>query len=257
MKPSRPARFKQRSIIRALACALVFVCSFAWPQNDSRSDASRFRIAGRVVNASTGEPVPRATIAALTDDNRTVASAVSDAEGQFLIDRLPAGKFPLTASKRGFHTAFYDEHESFNSAIVTGEGLDTEHLQFALAPEAILHGVVTSDGGDPVEGANVMLFRTPDASHPGEPIKQVDGTVTDDTGAYEFGNLSAGDYYVAVEAEPWYALRHHTSRNSVNSDTSLDVAYPITFFDSTIDDAAAARIALDTGSREEANITLQ
>lgn len=235
--------------VLAVGCALL-----AWPQNDARSTAGRFRIAGRVLNASTGESVPRATVSALTPDNNTIATAVSDADGKFVIDQLPAAKYPLTASKRGFRTVFYDEHEGFNSAIVTGEGQDTEHLQFSVPPQAVLHGIVTGDGGDPVEGANVMLFRS--ADHPGEPVRQVDGTVTDDTGGYEFGNLSAGQYYVAVEAEPWYALHHHPTRDALNSDPSLDVAYPITFFDTTIDDAAAAPITLDVGSREEANINM-
>lgn len=234
---------------------MAFGCALrAWPQNDAPSSATGFRIAGRVVNASTGESVPRATISALSPDNNTLASAVSDVEGRFVIDHLPAAKYPLTASKRGFRTVFYDEHEGFNSAIVTGEGQDTEHLLFSVPPQAILHGIVSGDGGDAVEGANVMLFRSPD--HAGEPVRQVDGTVTDDTGHYEFGNLSAGQYFVAVEAEPWYALHHHPSGDAANSDPSLDVAYPITFFDSTVDDAAAAPIALDVGSREEANINL-
>jgi hypothetical protein len=242
---------------RPIFCAAALGCGLlAWAQDDSNSGTSRFRIAGRVINSSTGEPVPRATVAALSEDNRTVASAVSDADGKFSIDHLPAGKYPLDAARRGFRTAFYDEHDSFNSAIVTGDGQDTEHLQFALAPAAVLRGIVTGDGGDPVEGANVMLFRRPDPSQTNEPVRQVDGTVTDDTGTYEFGNLSAGEYYLAVEAEPWYALHHHSIRNSDNPDANLDLAYPITFFDSTIDDAAAAPIALDDGSREEANISM-
>ena len=222
-----------------------------------RTVSQEFRIAGRVVNSSTGEPLARATVTALTEqDNHVIASSLSDADGHFAIEHLPAGKYPLTASKRGFRTAFYDEHEDFNSAIVTGDGQDTEHLQFQLAPAAMLHGVVTGDGGDPVDGASVMLFRIPDPSHPGERVTQVDGTNTDDTGAYEFGNLAAGEYYVAVKADPWYALHGRANRNPDNAGTNLDVAFPITFFDSTSEEASAAPIALAVGSREEANVNL-
>ncbi len=240
----------------AVAFALAAVIS-ASAQAPSHSADNGFRIAGRIVNSSTGEPIPRAAIAALAErDNHTLSSVLSDADGRFSMEHLPAGKYPLTASKRGFRTAFYDEHEDFNTAIVTGEGQDTEHLQFQLAPAAILRGVITADGGDPVAGANVMLFKSPDASHPGERVMQVDGAISDDTGAYEFSNLPAGQYFVAVKADPWYAMHGRANRNPDDTNANLDVAYPITFFDSTIDQASAAPITLAEGSREEANISL-
>jgi hypothetical protein len=248
------ARIIQSGI--SVALALLAVLS-AWAQGSSHSAETGFRIAGRIVNSLTGEPIPRATIAALAEqDNHTVGLVLSDADGRFSIEHLPAAKYPLTASKRGFRTALYDEHEDFNTAIVTGEGQDTEHLQFQLAPAAILRGVITGDGGDPVAGANVMLFKSPDASHPSERVTQVDGASSDDTGAYEFSNLSAGEYFVAVKADPWYAMHGRANRNPDDTGTTLDVAYPITFFDSTIDQASAAPISLAEGSREEANISL-
>ena len=58
-------------------------------------------------------------------------------------------RHPLTASKRGFRTVFYDDHEGYNTAIVTGPDQDTTHLIFFLVPGAVLHGVVSGDGGDP------------------------------------------------------------------------------------------------------------
>ena len=166
----------------------------------------------------------------------------------------------MTASKRGYTTAAYDEHEDFSSAVVTGEGQDTAHLVFRILPGAVLRGVVTADGGDPVEGAEVMLFEKPQGHKPGGKITQVDSTTTDDTGAYEFVNLAKGEYLLAVKAEPWYAMHHEGGgahgRQSEGTNPVLDVAYPITYFDSTTDEASAALIVLAGGSREEANINL-
>jgi Carboxypeptidase regulatory-like domain len=222
-----------------------------------------YRIAGRLVNALSGEPVRKATVAALAEeDSHIVQSVLSDADGRFVMERLPAGKFPLTASKRGFRTAFYDEHDEFNSAIVTGELEDTGNLLFRLTPAAVLHGVVTADGGDPVESASVLLFERQPASPHGEPtesIRQVDATTTDDTGAYEFSNLAAGEYLIAVTASPWYAMHEPSStarRNPTSEIEPLDVAYPVTFFDSTTDEASASPIVLAGGGREEADINL-
>ena len=109
----------------------------------------KYRIAGRMVNAATGEPVRRASVALLAEsDSHTVASVESDGEGQFVFTGLGAGKFQLTASKRGFRTAFYDEHEEYSSAIVTGEGEETGGLVFRLVPGSVLYGVVAGDGGN-------------------------------------------------------------------------------------------------------------
>ena len=89
-----------------------------------------YRIAGTVVNAVTEEPVRRATVAVLSETNREVIeSVVTDNEGRFSLEGLAAGKYPLTASKRGFLTGFFEEHDGgYNSAIVTGEGQETGDL---------------------------------------------------------------------------------------------------------------------------------
>jgi 5-hydroxyisourate hydrolase-like protein (transthyretin family) len=225
---------------------------------------SGYRIAGTVVNAASGEPVRRATVALLSEeaDGHIVESVETDNDGRFSLDGLPAAKFPLTASKRGFLTAFYDQHEGYNTAIVTGADQETSGLVFRLTPGAALRGVVTADGGDPVDGAKVMLFLKPHGHNPGARITQAGEAATDDTGAYEFDDLAAGEFLLVVKAEPWYAMHpsfdsEENQQPKAASSTLLDVAYPVTFFDSTNDEASATPISLAGGSREEANINLR
>lgn len=204
-------------------------------------------------------------VAALSEeDSHTVAAVVSDNDGHFSLERLPAAKYQLTASKRGFRNAFYDEHGDYNSAIVTGPGQETGNLTFKLVPGGMLYGVVTTEGGDPVENARVMLFRKFKNGKPGGLTAQSDTTATDDTGAYEFDELAAGEYYLAVSADPWYAMHRNSRRDRHNAAESggddpvaaLDVAYPITFFDSATDEASATRIQVTGGSRQQADINL-
>ena len=221
-----------------------------------------YRIAGTVVNAASGEPVRRATVSVLSEeaDGHIVESVETDNDGRFALESLPAAKFPLTASKRGFLTAFYDQHEGYNTAIVTGADQDTSGLVFRLTPGAALRGVVTADSGDPVDGAKVMLFLKPHGHNPGARITQAGEAVTDDTGAYEFDGLAAGEYLLAVKAEPWYAMSRAAAggkqRTEGDAGAVLDVAYPMTYFDSTTDEASATRIVLAGGSREEADFNL-
>jgi len=252
------------------ACVLVAVLP-AWAQSAKRDpgNGGMYRVAGVVVNAATGEPVARASVAVLEESNsETVENTMTDSQGRFALEQLPAAKYQLTASRRGYHLAFYDEHDDYNCAIVTGPGQDTEHLTLRLPPNAILHGQVSGDGGDPVADARVMLFKVPPgvgrdfvrARGPENSIEQVGSATTDDLGDYEFGDLEAGDYLLAVMADPWYAV-HNPARpagaDAANSpDNPLDVAYPVTYFDSTTDELSATPISLASGDRQEADISL-
>lgn len=249
-----------------LLTALVFAAQFA-PAQAASERASKapttgpYRIAGVAIDALTGEPVRRASVAALDEnDSHVIESALSDNEGRFTLAGLPAAKYQLTASKRGYLTAYYDEHDEYSTAIVTGADQDTSALKFRLTPAAILRGQVTGDGGDPVEGARILLFRKPRKPRLGERIAHADSTTTDDTGTYEFGNLAAGDYLVAVTAEPWYSMhRPSKASGSASGDepaAALDVSYPVTYFDSTTDEASATVIPIVAGEAEQANIGL-
>jgi hypothetical protein len=262
-------RFKPILFAYALLLALP-VLGQQTPQTSPRPSATNsYRIAGTIVNSTSNEPLRHATVAVLSEeDSHTIAAVESDEDGHFSFDRLPAAKYQLTASKRGFRTAFYDEHQEFNSAIVTGPDQETDKLTFRIVPGAILHGAVITEGGDPVEQARVMLFLKSRNGKPGGRTIQSANTATDDTGAYEFSNLAAGDYLLAVVAEPWYAMHRAARRsNQLNPNTAdtvgaadpaaaLDVAYPVTYYDSTPDEASATRIVLAGGSRVEADITL-
>lgn len=229
----------------------------------ARRKPAAYRIAGTVVNGETGEPVERAAVTLLDPESSlAVASTESDANGRFRLEELAAGKYQLSASKRGYRTGFYDEHEEYNSAIVTGPDQDPTHLVFRLTPGAMILGTVTGDGGDAVEGAHVLLVeRKHDharSSGPAERIVQAGSTSTDDTGAYEFTGLEPGNYSVVVQADPWYAI--HPNQKQIGSgqqkELPLDVTYPLTFYDSATEEAAAARIQVAKGERAEASILL-
>jgi Carboxypeptidase regulatory-like domain len=247
------------SIRKQVRLCAALLAGSAWAA--AAAQTGPYRVAGTVVNAVTGEPVSGAMVALLTvQGSSTFAATESGEDGRFDIENLPAAKLQLTASKRGYCTGFYNQHGDYNSAVVTGEGQDTGNLVFRLAPEAVLSGVVTGDGGDPVAGATVLLFEEPRGHDPGAKIDQANAATTDDTGAYEFADLAAGEYLLAVRAQPWYAMSQFSTnldrRPESEQQAALDVAYPVTFFDSTTDESSATPIMLAGGSRQQANVSL-
>ncbi|HTB96493.1 MAG TPA: carboxypeptidase regulatory-like domain-containing protein [Terracidiphilus sp.] len=220
-----------------------------------------YRIAGTVTNAMTGEPVVHATVSLVDEEARdTLWSVESGNDGQFSLERVPAAKYGLRVTKRGYLTSFFDEHDGFSSAIVAGEGLDTEHIPFRLRPGATVHGVVTDDAGEPVQQAQVLLMRKSKATGLGEKlVRSISGT-TDDMGGFEFWDLMPGTYFLAVKATPWYALHPslsgRTADGTEQETAALDVAYPVTYFDGTTEEAGATPITLTSGDRAEVNLAL-
>ena len=78
-----------------------------------------FRVAGTVVNKTGAHPLAGARVVLGDTRNRqNTQSVVTSNDGRFTF-QVPAGKYSLEAAKRGFITAFYNQHDQFSTAIVT------------------------------------------------------------------------------------------------------------------------------------------
>lgn len=229
--------------------------------------AKLYPIAGSVANSMSGEMVPGATVTLFCGDQRHLAyTTLTDADGHFAFDPVPAQKCAMLATRRGYMATFFNEHDQYSSAIVTGENQNTEHILFHINPGAMIRGFVTDDAGEPVEGAHVLLVRKTTTGGLGERmVKSISGE-TDDNGRFEYWNLVPGAYFLAVKANPWFA-RHPSSISSDETNASasderrrlaaaLDVAYPITYYDSSNDERAAAPIPVRSGDRIQADVML-
>jgi Carboxypeptidase regulatory-like domain len=227
-----------------------------------------FEISGTLVNANTGQPIPRARVAVAPVTQRDNFTTVMTGEdGRFSFANLTPGKYTLTAQARGYLLQSFNQHDGFSSSIVVGPDLDSGNLLFRLAPEGAISGVVTDEAGEPVRNAQVMLYFTGlsagiDATRPRG------GAMTTDEGAYHFGHLPPGHYLVSVSARPWYAQHVRPQDGSMDGPPGqaafdpetarlLDVAYPVTFSGGATDAAAAIPIVVGRGDKAVADISLQ
>jgi hypothetical protein len=243
--------------------APLFIAFYGLAQSQTMPKAiGSYAISGVVVSAATGQPLDRAEVTLHNSNGESlVADTTTGPDGRFAFEHLPAGKFALAASRRGYIGMAYDEHEGYSTAIVTGEGLKSDGLIFHLSPRAVIRGTVSDDTGDPVQQARVSLYRVDLRSGLGN-IVRAGNTTTDDTGAYEFSRLDAGNYYVAVMATPWYATRpqpRHDAEGNVLPDeqrSPLDVAYPTTFYADVTDSDSATPIPVKAGDQVQVNLTM-
>jgi len=262
-----PAKANSRRVLRIFLCIAFLACPSVGAQAPPASAPSHatpglFTIAGTVVNLVTGNPVPNASVAVLSSANsHAVESVLADENGRFALPGLPAAKYQLTVSKRGYRTSFYEQHENYLSGIVTGDDQETGNLIFRLSPGASLRIEITDETGDPVEKADIGLFQRTREAGVGERVVEALRGVSDDTGATEFFNLEPGKYYVTVAAEPWYAMHGSSAAPSGagaahRTNSALDVVYPLTFFDGATDESSATPIVLTAGSREQISVRL-
>lgn len=223
-----------------------------------------YTISGTVVSTTTGQPLDRADVSLLAGDSeqgQPIAETTTNADGRFTFTHLAAAKYSLHADRPGYLAAAYDEHDGFSTSIVTGEGLISDGLIFRLAPYAVIAGTITDDSGDPVQQAKVSLFRQ-DVHSGSSKIIRASSAITDDTGAYEFARLEPGNYFLSVTATPWYATRPFPKFDEQSNPlpdathTSLDVAYPMTFYADVTDENAATPIPVKAGDRIPVNFTL-
>ncbi|HKR28178.1 MAG TPA: carboxypeptidase-like regulatory domain-containing protein, partial [Acidobacteriaceae bacterium] len=222
-------------------------------------------IAGVVVNAATGAPVDGVDVRLFTpgEQGAQAGESLTDANGAFRFSGLPQGKYRLQASRRGYITSGYQDHNGFSTAIVTGPQQDTSHLRFALTPFGVIDGTISDDSGDPVSDAQVRLFRQDEAQGEGR-ILSAGQQMSDDRGTFEFPQLRPGSYFICVTAAPWYAFRPapqmDSSGNPLPDDqqpaSALDVAYPVTFYPNATDSSGATPIPVRGGDRLQINFSL-
>lgn len=260
----RTGPFRLRSTILAVGLSsLPFIVSYAQtpasPQDSSQS--ATLRIAGTIVNALDGSPLARARVSISETSNRGKSVSVMTSEnGHFDFSGLKAGKYSLQGAKRGFLSAAYDQHEQFSTAIVTGAGLDTEHLVLRLTPLATLAGKVLDESGEPVRRAQVRLFReNKDAGL--NRISSAGASSTDDVGAYEFPTLAPGNYFMSVDAKPWYAVHPISTTqdgtpNRAFVPPSLDVSYPTTYYNGATESDLAVPIPVKAAEHLQIDVQL-
>jgi hypothetical protein len=239
----------------------------------AQSVASTYAIAGTVVDAGNGNPIPHAELSLeIKNDEITVAA---DGSGRFRFENLEPGKYRLYAGATGYVRQGLNQHGSFFTGVVVGNGLDSEHLEFRLHPQAVIYGRVTDENGEAVRNATVRLFSVPRTSAE-RPSFQAQAE-TNDLGDFRFARLLAGRYCVVVETRPWYAqtafsyLLDAAPNNGstgvarlsfshapgTKPDPALDVVYPVTFYPGATNERSASALHLSEGETEQANIQIR
>jgi hypothetical protein len=228
-------------------------------ESDPPSNA-RVTVHGVVMNAASGEPLPRALVR-LTGDGS--AGTLTDGEGRYELPGIPMGPQQFEVIKPGF----LDETAEA-AAAAGGDTRDFAHtviaaatmpdVTFKMTPANSIHGIVQLSTGDAAQGIEITLLRqTVQSGRLGWQLV-LPGAATTRTnadGAFRFGGLADGVYVVysapAMDNESVGPLVDPNSARTIERN-----GYASQFYPEAHDLAGAAKIHLRGGEQAEANLSL-
>jgi hypothetical protein len=163
-------------------------------------------VSGRVMNAATDQPVPRALVRL---NNRAV---LTDSEGRFRFEQNKESSANVLITKPGFYAS--PEYGDAGNLYLQSTQLAAP-LELRIYPEALLTGVVLAPDGTALPGISVNAMRSV-YDDSGRRWMSVDQRETDSHGRFRIP-VPAGEYRVQT---------HYSLLNSTISEAVLPVAVP-------------------------------
>lgn len=161
-------------------------------------------ISGTVKNSSQS-PIQGAILTAMKDNK--VYMATSDANGDYVVEALPAGIYQVTVDP---NENDYVASKIDDVNVVSNQ--ETSNQDFALTPAGKITGTITDSSQEPIEGAFLLGIEPNDLNDDPKAISIFIPTKTDSDGNYTIRHLRTGTYVIFVDA------------NDYVSDSEMDVS---------------------------------
>lgn len=234
---------------------------FGGPDVGRRAPATgTARIRGRVVSPDTGAGVRRAQVR-LSGQEAGSRLAITENDGRFTFDRLPAGRVMVSASKAGYVTVSYGQTRPFESGkpIELAEGQILDRADIAMPRGGVITGRVVDEFGEPVPEATVNVLRSVWLG--GRRRLQAAGrsATTNDLGQYRVYGLSPGDYYVNASVRDAAAMELSMAAMAGAAPGGVSIVpgappsagYAPTYFPGTGNPADAQRVTVAAGQESQ------
>jgi hypothetical protein len=200
---------------------------------------------GQVLAAGTGAPVRRAQVRAMSMEGRGGGVTSTDAQGNFEIKELPAGRYNVTAMKGGFVQGQFGQRRPTEpgTPIDLSDGQTAEKVNFVLSRGSVIAGRVVDDGGEPVSATQVAAVRYQFISGTRRLVPAGgEGSTdrTDDQGNFRLFGLPPGEYYISANN------RQNMMMMPGMNNTEAEGFAP-TYFPGTPNIAEATRVTVKAG----------
>ena len=227
---------------------LAFLSSLVRAQ-ESPGSSCPCTLQGTVVDSISGAPV-RGALVESSNDTGSARGTLTDSQGAFQFEGLPAGSVSLMATKPGFLTSSPVPYLKKFSTFQVGPAVPPALIK--LTPTGVIYGRVVDDHGDPLENFEVQLVRR--APSDGTPFlfTQLLGAhqpfVTDDRGNFRIPDLPPAAYFVLVGPAGRETYR--------SQDTPVPLGYSRVFYPGVTDLASASPLKVFAGRETQTNFVL-
>ena len=211
-------------------------------------------IEGKIVNANTGEAVPKAMVTMrLATPSRTnmgpppAFTTTSGADGRFAMKDIEPGSYRLTVTRNGFVMAEYGSRGPMRA----GTTLKLEPAQkmtavdFKLTPHGVIAGRIVDEDGEPLAHVQVAPMRYMFRQGRRQ-LSPVGGASTDDRGDFRIFGIAPGRYFISANYTPRMFYDSTQDRSAAGPS---DESYLPTYFPGSTDPAAAS--AFDVGPGQQ------
>ena len=173
-------------------------------------------------------------------------SAISDDDGRFAIERLPAGRFTISVTRASFITSAYGAKRPGKpgTPIVLAAGARVTDLVVTIWRGAVIAGVVRTEDGQPAEGLSVRVIAAHQTTEPSILTLDNNGVKTNAAGEFRIFGLLPGTYLLCVTPP---VLRGAAA--TAMSEAEMDAALATLRTRATASPAARASATLPVPSR--------
>ena len=249
----------------AIAAAIAFAQDPPNPSPDPNAPlGTAANVHGVVMNAVSGEPLPRALVQINGGSGQAV---LTDGDGRFEISGLPQGPNVFQLIKPGFEDAASAEKGQVlrdlrgytHDVFITS---NTPALTFSMRPTNAIRGHIELSTGDVALNIRVTLLQR--QIHNGRASwRLINGVQTNADGNFHFAHLEDGDYIVKAEPAPEAETPANTGTVLIDGGPSAASAnrlringYPEIYFPDAREFSGAAHFHLAGGDQSEANINM-
>jgi hypothetical protein len=158
------------------------------------------RIAGRVVDATSGKPVKAARLLLLPIEGQRLTNWTrSDSQGRFEYTALQARRYTLSVDAERFVSMEFGQKRpgETGTQIQVADGQDFR-ADISLPRASAIEGALLDEFGDPAPSVSVQLARRIFVSGRHRLLPEQRPVVTDDRGRYRISGVSPADYFVVA-----------------------------------------------------------
>ncbi len=153
-----------RSAAGLPAAAVCLLLLLTPHDNDAIARTQTGIVAGVVVAADSGQPLPRATVSLTNLADPTPSVTLADNAGRFRFDEVAAGSYRVMATRAGYVPTAYGarRYDDPGITIVVSSDSRFDDLRVALMPGAAVSGDVVDVNGRPASAVTVTALRVID-----------------------------------------------------------------------------------------------